>query len=64
MAFAEKNNMQVTGHCLIWHTALPDWVWKNPDGSDVSKETLKLNMKEHITEVVGRYKGRILVGMW
>lgn len=60
MQFAQRNNMQVTGHCLIWHTALPDWVWKSPDGSDVSKETLKQNMKEHITTVVGRYKGRIL----
>lgn len=60
MDFAEKNNMKVTGHCLIWQTALPDWVWKNDKGGDVSKETLKQNMREHIFAVMGRYKGKII----
>lgn len=57
--FAEKNNMAVTGHCLIWHTALPDWVWKKAGGGNVTPEELKQNMKTHITTVMQRYKGRI-----
>lgn len=57
--FAEKNGMAVTGHCLIWHSALPDWVWKKENGGDLSPEKVKQNMKDHITAVVERYKGRI-----
>lgn len=58
--FAERNGMKMIGHCLIWHTALPDWVWKNKNGGDVDKQTLLNNMRDHINKVVGRYKGRIL----
>ena len=57
--FAIDNNMTVTGHTLIWHTTLPDWVWKDATGKDVSPEVLKMHMKEHITTVMKRYKGRI-----
>lgn len=58
--FAEKNGMEITGHCLIWHTSLPDWVWQNPDGTDVSPEVLKQNMKDHITTVMQHFGDRIL----
>ena len=58
--FAEKNGMAVTGHCLIWNGSLPDWVWQNADGSDVSAEVLKQTMKEHIFTVMQHFGGRIL----
>ena len=57
--FGEKNNMFITGHCLIWHSQAPSWFFIDDKGKDVSPEVLKERMKTHITTVVSRYKGRI-----
>ena len=55
IAFAEANDMQVRGHTLVWHNQLPDWleegVW--------SREELIAILEEHISTVVGRYRGRV-----
>lgn len=54
--FAENNGMRVHGHTLIWYKNPPEWLKQyDGQGEDVWKEL----MKEYITEVVGRYKGRI-----
>ena len=58
--FGEDNGMTVTGHCLIWHSQCPRWFLVDKEGKNVSAEVLKQRMKEHITTVVSRYKGRIL----
>lgn len=55
----EKNNMFITGHCLIWHSQAPSWFFTDNMGKNVSAEVLKERMKTHITTVVSRYKGRI-----
>jgi endo-1,4-beta-xylanase len=57
--FGVKNNMFVTGHTLIWHSQAPRWFFKDDSGNDVSREVLIERMKNHISTVVGRYKGRI-----
>ena len=44
---------------MIWHSQAPDWFFKDDEGKDVSKEVLIERMKDHITTVVSRYKGRI-----
>lgn len=55
----EENDMQIIGHTLIWHSQLPDWFFVDADGHDVSREALVERMRNHITTVVSRYKGRI-----
>jgi endo-1,4-beta-xylanase len=57
--FGEQNNMFITGHTLIWHSQAPDWFFRDDKGKDVSKEVLIERMRNHITTVVSRYKGRI-----
>lgn len=57
--FAVKNKMKVRGHTLCWHTQVPDWMFKDSLGNDVSKEVLLRRLKTHINTVVSRYKGRI-----
>lgn len=57
--FGVKNNITVTGHTLIWHSQLPAWFTVDENGNDVTPEVLKQRMKDHITTVVTRYKGRI-----
>lgn len=54
VAFAQANNMKMRGHCLVWHNQTGDWIFK-----DATKEILLQRMKDHITSVVSRYKGKI-----
>ncbi|KPK85929.1 MAG: 1,4-beta-xylanase [Bacteroides sp. SM23_62_1] len=57
--FAQANGLKVRGHVLCWHKQTPDWFFKDESGNSVSKEILLMRLKEHITEVVTRYKGKI-----
>jgi endo-1,4-beta-xylanase len=57
--FGEKNNMHIVGHTLIWHSQAPRWFFTDENGNDVSREVLIERMREHISTVVGRYKGRV-----
>ena len=59
MAFAEAHNQTVVGHALVWHSMLPEWVFQDANGENVSREVLIERMRDHIHAVVGRYKGRI-----
>lgn len=57
--FGEKNHMYIVGHCLVWHSQTPDWVFRDDQGHFVDRDTLLGRMRDHIHTVVGRYKGRI-----
>jgi endo-1,4-beta-xylanase len=59
VAFGEKNKQVVTGHCLMWHSQIGRWMFVDAAGKDVSPEVLKERMRQHISTVVGRYKGRV-----
>ena len=50
--FARQNGIKLRGHCLMWHSQIGDWMYKdNP-----SKEVFYQRMKNHIQAVVTRYK--------
>ena len=59
VSFGEKNGMAFIGHCLIWHSQLAPWFCVDEKGNNVTPEVLKQRMKDHITTIVTRYKGRI-----
>lgn len=59
VALGEKNKMFIIGHTLIWHSQLPKWFCVDEKGENVSAEVLKCRMKDHISTIVNRYKGRI-----
>ncbi|HTQ27023.1 MAG TPA: endo-1,4-beta-xylanase [Puia sp.] len=59
VAFAERHGMRVRGHNLCWHEQTPGWLFVNDAGDTVSKEVLLQRLKDHISTVVKRYKGRI-----
>lgn len=57
--YGVRNGLTVIGHCLTWHSqCTPDYCY-DADGKLLSPEALKDRMKEYITTVVGRYKGKI-----
>lgn len=57
--YGTKNNMTIIGHTLIWHSQLAPWFPLDSTGAKVTPEVLKERMREHITTVMQRYKGRI-----
>lgn len=57
--FGVNNKMHIVGHTLGWHSQIPDSVFKNKDGSYISKDALAKKQQEHIATLVGRYKGKI-----
>lgn len=59
VAFGEKRGMFIVGHTLVWHNQTPAWVFQDEKGNAANRETLLKRLRDHITTVVGRYKGRI-----
>jgi len=59
VALCEKNKMAVIGHCLVWHSQVPRWLFRDEAGNSLTRNALLARMKDHITTVVGRYKGRV-----
>ena len=53
--FAEDNDLTTRGHTLVWHMVLPEWLTSQA----WAKGELKDLLRDHITTVVGRYKGEI-----
>jgi endo-1,4-beta-xylanase len=57
--FAVANGLKVRGHTLCWHNQTGDWMFKDAQGNQASKELALARLKDHITTVVTRYKGKI-----
>lgn len=53
--FAITNNLRVRGHTLVWTNQLPAWLTEKPR---TRQEYIDI-LHEHITTVVGRYRGYI-----
>ncbi len=48
------NNVGIHGHTLVWHAQTNDWFFRDGDKAAVTER-----MKDHISTLVGRYKGKI-----
>jgi endo-1,4-beta-xylanase len=57
--YASSNKMLVRGHTLCWHNQTGEWMFKDSEGKTVTKDVLLTRLRDHITQVVTRYKGRI-----
>ncbi|MBQ8712044.1 MAG: endo-1,4-beta-xylanase [Prevotella sp.] len=60
VGYCRQNNLKIIGHCLVWHSQAPDWMFT--DGycaRPASKEVLRERIINHIRTVVGHYKGQI-----
>ena len=57
--FAQANGMKVRGHTLCWHGQTGAWMFKDSKGNQVTKEVALARLKDHITTVVSRYKGKV-----
>ena len=59
VAFAQAHGLKVRGHNLCWHEQTPKWLFRDSTGNMVTKEVLLKRLRDHITTVVNRYKGKI-----
>ena len=57
--FGCDNNMFILGHTLVWHSQTPRWVFRGEEGQPITRDKLLGRMKNHITTVVGHYKGKV-----
>jgi endo-1,4-beta-xylanase len=57
--FAQANGMKVRGHTLCWHNQTGTWMFKDTEGKQVTKEIALARLKDHIIQVVTRYKGKV-----
>lgn len=57
--WSQRNGMTLIGHCLVWHSQPPKWMFTDEIGKNVSRETLIGRMYSHIMTVVTRYRGKI-----
>jgi len=54
LKWCAENHIAVHGHTLVWHAQTNNWFFA---GGDKAKVTERL--KDHITQLVGHYKGKI-----
>ncbi|MBJ7880676.1 endo-1,4-beta-xylanase [Gelidibacter salicanalis] len=54
VALGQKNNMNIVGHTLVWHSQLAPWMQDVKDSITMAK-----NIENHINTIVKRYKGKI-----
>ncbi len=54
--FCRKNGIKLRGHCLVWHSQFCDWMFNDKNGKLVSKEVFYSRLRDHIHQVVNRYK--------
>ena len=59
VAFSKKNRLKLRGHTLCWHKQTPAWLFVDSNGKSVKKDVLLQRLKDHITAVVTRYKGKV-----
>lgn len=52
---AKENGQDIRWHTLLWHSQAAEWMFKNSDGSDVSKEVLEQRLKDYIFTIGKRY---------
>lgn len=52
--WCEENKLAVHGHTLVWHAQTNDWFFRDGD-----KQKITDRLRDHISTLVGRYKGRI-----
>lgn len=59
--FAQKHNMRVRGHTLVWHSQVASWVssdGKKNDKNFTQQQLLDI-MKNHIDNVMTHWKGKV-----
>lgn len=58
--WCQENDIKVVGHTLVWHAQTPGWFFQGADGQPATKEVVVANLRDHIKNVAGHYKGKLI----
>lgn len=69
LAFAQAHGMKMRGHNFVWHQQVPNWVFQDANGVDMStepfstanKQLLLSRLQNHINALINHYQGNIFV---
>ena len=69
LAFAQAHNIKMRGHTFVWHNQVPNWVFQDAGGVDMStepfsqanKQLLLSRLQAHIDALIQHYQGNIYV---
>ena len=69
LTFAQGHNIKMRGHTFVWHQQVPNWVFQDANGvdmstepySDANKALLLSRLKNHITALINHYQDKIYV---
>ncbi|MBR1933396.1 MAG: endo-1,4-beta-xylanase [Prevotella sp.] len=61
VSFAQRHQMNVRGHCLVWHMQQPQWLSSDGKKNDKnwSRQEALAIMKDHISNVMAHFKGKV-----
>ncbi len=59
--FGQANQLDVRGHTLVWHSALPDWLNAYDVAGEANRQALNAILERHVRTVVGNYAGRVKI---
>jgi endo-1,4-beta-xylanase len=59
--FGQAHQLDVRGHTLVWHSALPNWLNAYDVAGEANRQALNAILEHHIRTVVGHYAGRVKV---
>ncbi len=57
--YAKERSLKVRGHTLVWHNQTPSWFFKTDGSVEERRAWARTVMREHMSAVMGRYKGAI-----
>ena len=68
-AFAQAHSIKMRGHTFVWHNQVPNWVFQDANGvdmstqpySDANKALLLSRLKNHINALINHYQDKIYV---
>ena len=58
--FAQKHDMKVIGHTLVWHQQTGKWMFEDDAGKPLPREQALANMRDHLDAVVKHFKGKVI----
>jgi endo-1,4-beta-xylanase len=69
LTFAQAHNIKMRGHTFVWHNQVPNWVFQDASGvdmstepfSDANKALLLSRLKNHINALINHYQDKIYV---
>jgi len=53
--YGKAHGMYMVGHTLFWHSQTPEWVFKDTEGQQLSREALLKRMRERVQRVTKLY---------